>query len=137
MLKISWRIVDGTVGRGVPWEESQRMVVLEFGMGNCSSWSEVLVDDRCCISWSQSWAAVIASSSMAASIRVYTLYERASATGLASPLMCRISLVNSEMKAKCHACWGDSHSELDWRAKVRGLESVLMLKGHPSTKYWK
>ena len=130
-------MIDGTIGLGVPWEVSQRTVRGELGIGKCSSWSDVSVDDSCWISWSSSWAEAKASSSTGAWTMAETLRESASATELDSPWICRISLVNSEMNARWRAWRGERLSELDCRANVSGLWSVLIWKTRPSRKNWK
>ena len=50
-----------------------------------------------------------------------SIRERASATGLLTPSMCRISLVNWDMKSSCRTCLGVCCVEVEVRANVSGL----------------
>ena len=44
--------------------------------------------------------------------------DKASATELLAPLMCRMSAVNFEMKSRCHTCLGERRVPRDERARV-------------------
>ena len=85
----------GTTGRGSPVERWQTMVVVEAGIGTLLSWREEVdcSDKRV---WSSACAFAIASKSISwcCLSALTSTRDRASATGLLTPLTCRMSEVN-------------------------------------------
>ena len=99
-------IVEGIRGRGRrrPWETSQGRVLLECGIGTCFSCKEVEEVKRFLRSSSWLWATARVSRLTGDCSSTRTLWDSASATGLARPSMWRMSFVNSEIKARCRGC---------------------------------
>ena len=59
--------------------------------------------------------------------------DKASATELLAPLMCRMSAVNCEMKSRCRTCLGECRVPRDERPPVSSLWSVNTVNSRPST----
>ena len=113
VLKTARRYADGRYGRGVPVEKSQTRGWAAPGSETSHHCKEHVGESRrCCNSGSACWstASWLRLRSCSGTVRASTR-ERASATGLFTPEMCWMSVVNSEIKARCRISRGECREE--------------------------
>ena len=131
------RYVCDTNGRGTPVDRSQMSVVSHAGTG--TPWRLSDDDEDLTVARSGSLSCALAISSKSIPLNCWSaltsMRDSASATGLSTPLTCRMSPVNCKMKSRCRICRGECCVEREVRARVSGLWSVNTQNSRPSTMW--